>query len=456
METSIELSNNYLEFEEAISKLPIRCGSINDEQQGFLINFLKSNAKIQNILETGFNLGLSAATMMESRPDIRVLSSDIFWFDYTRRAKLLLDIAYPGRNTLIAGNSVNTIPTFFSQFEYMPDFVFIDGGHESPVPYIDMYYILNHIRPGTPVMIDDYCMEHGQSGVIVAVNRFIELGVLSDVKFYKSKDRGWAFGFRSSVEMPPSDFNLSTESIDKLLRDTECHYDNKEPFSFNQEVATPLCEIMGRNKSDKGSTDLAKSWHNYTTVYYSLFNEMRNKNLRIFELGLGTNNVNLHSNMGVDGRPGASLYGWAEFFPNSAIFGADIDRDILFNTDRISTFYCDQTNPEEIKEMWNHAALEEPFDIIIEDGLHTYEANVCFFENSIHKLKSGYYIIEDILTTDLMNFRNKILEWEKRYNDCKFTLLTIPSVRNKVDNNLLVVRKCEVPNLIPPHFVRQH
>ena len=427
-----------MEFEEAICKLPIRCGSINNVQQGFLIEFLESNPKICNILETGFNAGLSAAIMMEARPDIRVVSSDIFWFDYTRRAKLLLDIAYPGRNTLFAGNSINTIPTLFTQFNYMPDFVFIDGGHDSPVPYIDMYYILNHIRPGTPVMIDDYCMEHGQSGVIVAVNRFIELGVLSDVKFYNSEDRGWAFGFRSSVEMPPSDFNINAESIDKLLRDTECHYDPKP--SLNHEISTPLCEIMGRNKSDKGHSNIRDSWHNYTTVYYSIFNEMRDKKLRIFELGLGTNNVNLESNMGADGRPGASLYGWAEFFPNAAVFGADIDRDILFNTERISTFYCDQTNPEEIKEMWNNPALEEPFDIIIEDGLHTFEANVCFFENSIHKIESGYYVIEDILTSDLEKFRNKIVEWEKVYK-CTFTLLTIPSHRNKVDNNLLVVQK---------------
>jgi hypothetical protein len=167
---------------------------------------------------------------------------------------------------------------------------------------------------------------------------------------------------------------------------------------------------------------------------------MRHKKLRIFELGLGTNNVNLESNMGADGRPGASLYGWAEFFPNAAVFGADIDRDILFNTERISTFYCDQTKPEEIKEMWNNPALEEPFDIIIEDGLHTFEANVCFFENSIHKIKSGYYVIEDILTSDLEKFKNKIVEWEKVYN-CTFTLLKIPSHRNKVDNNLLVVKK---------------
>jgi hypothetical protein len=106
----------------------------------------------------------------------------------------------------------------------MPDFVFIDGGHERPVPYIDLYYILVHVRPGTPIMIDDYCLEHGQQGVIEAVNRYIELGVIVDVQYYKAEDRGWVHGNRSSMPMPPSDFDLSPEYINKVLRDTESHY----------------------------------------------------------------------------------------------------------------------------------------------------------------------------------------------------------------------------------------
>jgi hypothetical protein len=146
--------------------------------------------------------------------------------------------------------------------------------------------------------------------------------------------------------------------------------------------------------------------------------------------------------MGENGRPGASLYGWQEFFPNSDIFGADIDSNILFNTDKIKTFYCDQTNPNIIKYMWNEKILQENFDIIIEDGLHTFSANVCFFENSIHKLKpNGYYIIEDIINDEKHLFINKIKEWENQYKDCLFTLLEIPSSCNNYDNNLLVIFK---------------
>jgi len=210
-------------------------------------------------------------------------------------------------------------------------------------------------------------------------------------------------------------------------------------YSFDEKTPTILCEIMGRHRSDKGHANITESWHNYTTFYYNLFKDRRDTSLRLFELGLGTNNTAIPSNMGPDGVPGASLYGWKDFFPLAHIFGADIDKDILFQTDRIQTFYCDQTNPDTIKTMWE--ALD-PFDIIIEDGLHTFAANVCFFENSIHKLKSnGYYIIEDVLKEEAPLFVEKIKEWELQYTDCVFTLLSIPSTKNQFDNALVVVYK---------------
>jgi hypothetical protein len=198
-------------------------------------------------------------------------------------------------------------------------------------------------------------------------------------------------------------------------------------YTFDEGQYTELCEIMGRNKSDKGSKDIVNSHHNYTTFYYSIFKKICNNNLRLFELGLGTNNPNIPSNMGLSGRPGASLYGWSEFFPNAEIFGADIDTNILFNNDRINTFFCDQLDTEIIKTMWNEPKLHDNCDIIIEVGLHTFKANVCFFE--------------DILNYEEFLFINKIKEWEKIYIDCHFSLLKIPSSRNNCDNTLLVVYK---------------
>lgn len=208
-------------------------------------------------------------------------------------------------------------------------------------------------------------------------------------------------------------------------------------------VPTVLCEIMGRHGSDKGHIDVTQSHHNYTVFYHHLFEDCRYQPLRIFELGLGTNNPHLPSNMGVHGQPGASLRGWAEFFPNARIFGADIDKDILFQTDRIHTYFCDQTDPAIITQMWtnNRDLHEEPFDIIIEDGLHTFEANKCFFENSIHKLaKGGIYVMEDILVHEIPLFETQIERWKQTYPHLTFRFERLPSLVNQMDNNLLIVQ----------------
>ena len=200
-------------------------GSVIEEQQQFIRNFLIENPSVKQILETGFHMGLGTATMLDVRPDISVLSFDIFWFEYTRRAKLLLDISYPERNVLIAGNSVCSIPSFLKQCPtYQPDFVFIDGGHEHPVPYLDLYLILKHIKPGTYVMIDDYCEEHGAGGVMEAVDAFVTNHILVEAKAYKCYDRGWVMAKRSHNEVGPSALYKNKADMQKVYEDVESHY----------------------------------------------------------------------------------------------------------------------------------------------------------------------------------------------------------------------------------------
>lgn len=212
------------------------------------------------------------------------------------------------------------------------------------------------------------------------------------------------------------------------------------PYIFS--TKTPLCEIMVKHGSDKGALDPVHSKHNFTTFYYSIFKDIQHDSLRVFELGLGTNDTSMASNMGANGTPGASLLGWREFFPNSKIFGADIDHKILFNSENIDTFYCDQTNPQSIAQLWNNSKLLDNFDIIVEDGLHDFHANVCFFENSIHKLnKLGFYIIEDIIQGQIPMFNAKINEWDAKYPHLSFALIQIPSKNNNIDNNILVVHR---------------
>lgn len=68
-------------------------------------------------------------------------------------------------------------------------------------------------------------------------------------------------------------------------------------MSYDSTIPTELCSIMQKYGSDKGHSQ-NKGWHNYTTLYSSLFTPIRNKEINIFELGLGTNNTDVPTNMG--------------------------------------------------------------------------------------------------------------------------------------------------------------
>lgn len=201
---------------------------------------------------------------------------------------------------------------------------------------------------------------------------------------------------------------------------------------------TKMCRVMTWHGSDKG-----RGWHNYTTVYSVLFDKLRDQPLLIFELGLGTNNPKLLSNMGVNGRPGASLRGWRELFPHALIYGADIDRNVLFEEDRIKTFYCDQLDSVAIRDLWSQPLLQGGMDIIIDDGLHTFEGNTSFLNGSLERLRrGGVFVIEDIGQEAIEKWHNQLETiYSKRFQNHEFALVALPNPLNKLDNNLLIVRR---------------
>jgi len=204
---------------------------------------------------------------------------------------------------------------------------------------------------------------------------------------------------------------------------------------------------MEKHGSDKGYTvDKPTSFHNYTLYYNSLFAPRRYEKLRLFELGIGTTNCDIACNMGKDGTAGASLRAWREYFPQVNIFAADIDKTILVEEDRIKTYYCDQMSKESIYDMWTqNTELWEGFDIIIDDALHTFDANKLFFENSVHKLNvNGVFIIEDVGSFHLANYKDQIKIWENKYPNLDFRLLDYIELNHKTniyDNELIVVKR---------------
>lgn len=215
-------------------------------------------------------------------------------------------------------------------------------------------------------------------------------------------------------------------------------------IEYKFDKTTPLCEIMNKYGSDKSSRPLHGNLpgHNYTRFYDFLFSKIKDDKLSFFELGLGTNNPELDSNMTKDGSPGASLRAWEEYFVNSKIFGADIDTNILFDDENIMTFYCDQTNPKIIQQLWNQKQLDFDFDIIIEDGLHEFYANKIFLENSIHKIKKGgVFIIEDINIDQIYNWCEYFKDFRVKYPDVEIKFVKLYCEHNRHDNNLIFVKK---------------
>ena len=157
--------------------------------------------------------------------------------------------------------------------------------------------------------------------------------------------------------------------------------------------------MMSKYGSDKGwgltriylTKDIRapnKTCHNYTFFYNSLFQNYRNEPISIFEMGVGVPSC-MRSFAG-------SLKGWQDYFKNSEIFAADIDKDYLYNEDRIKSFYVDQENAVSIQNLWSQLS-NKTFDLMLDDGPHTFSSNYLFFTLSIHKLKNGgIYIIEDV------------------------------------------------------------
>jgi hypothetical protein len=201
--------------------------------------------------------------------------------------------------------------------------------------------------------------------------------------------------------------------------------------TLNFSEKNELCHLMTKHGSDKGN-----GWHNYTIVYHELFKNIKYNKLNIFEFGIGTTNVSFPSSMGPTGKPGASLRGWREYFPNSIIYGADIDKEIIFEEDRIHTFFVDQLNSSVIKDMWEK--IPEDFEIIVDDGFHDFHANINSLENSFYKLKeNGIYIIEDV-------HQSKISLYENYFKDTiyNYQILNIPNPSNSYgDNVLIIIRK---------------
>jgi len=171
--------------------------------------YLYKSAKrpgITSIAEIGFNLGFSAYAFLKSSPRVSVVSFDIGGHSYIPAAKAIIDRKFPGRHTLIYGDSTKTVPEFAKQHPGTAfDLIFIDGGHAYEVARADIQNMKSLAGAKTGVIIDDLTpwLPWGE-GPTRAWIEAIQGGVIVQEELYKDGvrvntiqppgERSWALG----------------------------------------------------------------------------------------------------------------------------------------------------------------------------------------------------------------------------------------------------------------------
>jgi len=125
--------------------------------------------------------------------------------------------------------------------------------------------------------------------------------------------------------------------------------------------------------------------HNYTAYYDLLFPLYLSESVNILEIGV---------------KKGGSLKLWRELFSvDSHIYGIDIDPGVnTFVMDsHIKVMVFDSRN----KTLMKRAIGSTTFDIVIDDGEHSPDAQFSTFMGLIDHLKpTGLYVIEDVYSFD--------------------------------------------------------
>lgn len=162
-----------------------------------------------------------------------------------------------------------------------------------------------------------------------------------------------------------------------------------------------LLEIFTKFNCDKGVK--GKNAHHYYTEYEKEFEPVRNEPLKILEVGIFT---------------GTSFDSWHEYLPNAEIYGIDIftrlkPSDVpALKKDRVHYIKDDSTKESIKNSISNKWSNDIKFDYIIDDGLHTPEANKLTFENLVPFLKDGgVFYVEDVWPLHIMTDKEMNDPW---------------------------------------------
>lgn len=162
-----------------------------------------------------------------------------------------------------------------------------------------------------------------------------------------------------------------------------------------------LKDIFDKNNCDKGT--VGRTAHHYHTVYENDFSPIKEEPINILEVGIWK---------------GTSHKSWLEYFPNAQVYGIDIftrieakEVDVL-KEERMHWIKHNSTRASvktAIKREWGE---DLQFDIIIDDGKHTPDANTKTLKNLMEFLKEdGAYYVEDVFPLHIMTEEEKMLPY---------------------------------------------
>jgi len=136
-------------------------------------------------------------------------------------------------------------------------------------------------------------------------------------------------------------------------------------------------------------TDKAGPVHRYTRHYQKFFQQWRNDEFVLLEIGIG--------GYAREGAGGGSLRMWKHFFRRAQIVGLDIEDKRFAEEDRIRVYQGDQSDPELLGRIVEEVGRPR---IIIDDGSHYSHHVIASFQVLFPLLMNGgYYVIEDTQTS---------------------------------------------------------
>lgn len=182
-------------------------------------------------------------------------------------------------------------------------------------------------------------------------------------------------------------------------------------------------EMVNNLLTDKNTT------HCYFHIYETLFQSIRKSASNILEIGINS---------------GGSIQLWRDWFPNAHIYGIDfmniddIENKSIKNDHNITLFT--ETNGYDDSFIYNNFQSKNiKFDMILDDGPHSFESNIDFINKYLPLLtETGILIIEDVQQFEYIElFKQAVPEELQKY----IQVYDLRNINDRYDDILFIIDK---------------